>query len=717
MLGIGKQIALCHIFSEIVNYSDNSPEGKWELFKKYWEATQGEASLLPIIQTVFHAESIYMSPVKFTATKGQDLDWSNLWTLVDLVGNVVEDYARSSVIKGVGTPQLIWLQSPKKRVGTFFTPSSLARFIAGKIREIWDHPWIETRILDPSVGCGHFLLALAEVYAKRVKSLDHVEFERFIKCNLFGVDQDLAAVTATALLLGAAGGDWHVVDAVRKNLFQADALQMDVRDQYHIVIGNPPWGCVRGAERKRYAQKYPMCNDFENFEYFSVRGLDATTPGGLHAFVVPNTFFRNILSSKFREWYASRAQFVEIHDFSNVPVFAEPKVRCSVFIARKTRTLTTPSTILIHSGKALNEAIATYSLSPRWFRANVDTWHLSHFPPELVEGIYTPILSRSQPLGRYTESKQGFIPYRFTTLAARLTERLRDFATKNTHAKNPIGEVLEGIWPSCIPPPSLPLPTQATYDEIGHDLAQRIVKERPWHKKLIKDTPIPAGYIPLLKGRDVRSFCINWRGTIFAYGPHVSSYVEERFFTLPRLLFPEITGILPHLVQAAYTRDTYIHDPQVINAVFKNEFDTRWHWFCLAAVNSLPVSAFMVISSPKIGKGLFQKLLVQDIKRVPIPLDPSILRDLDLDLEKMKEIQDIAPLDAIICGIDLTPLNAVECGIRLGLELTRLRSREKMDQQDENNLQILRHLNDILFCRLFNVDPALCLEAVAKNQN
>ncbi len=714
MLRIGKQVALCHIFSEIVNDNWKVLETKWELFKHFWETTQGPLNLLRIIEPVFHAEPGYKTPVKFFRAKLHDLDWPGIWALLEFMGNIVEDYARSSLVGGKNISQLNWLQSRKKYNGTFFTPPALVRFIADRIQEIWDKPWTDTRIFDPSVGCGHFLIALAQICAKHVKNLDQEDFQHFLKNNLFGVDQDVGAITVTTLLLGLVGGDWSLIGSIRKHIYQADTLLMDARDQYHIVIGNPPWGCVKGGARNIYAQKYPMCNDFENFEYFSVRGLDATIPSGLHAFVVPNTFFRNILSGKFREWYASRAQFVEIHDFSNVPVFAEPKVRSSVFIAKKNPSARIAPAIHLHEGRGLNEIDTAYTLPDTWFQANIDTWYLSQVPPAMVEGIYAPIKSQSQPLSKFTDSKQGFIPYRFTTLAARFTERFKVFIEKNPLNQSSYEEVLQGVWPTSVPLPTFPLPTRETFEVVGQDLARRVVKERLWDRNGAQDAPLPGGYLPLLKGRDVRAFSIHWRGTVFAYGSHVSSHVEERFFTHPRLIFPEIAGSFPYQVQAAYTCDPFVHDPQVLNAVFNDKIDPRWHWFCLAAANSLPVSAFMAISAPKIGKGLFSKLLVQDVKRLPIPLDPSVLMQVELSIDEVALPQDLSSLAKIVQGKDLPPALAIDTAIRIAGEATRLGGLDLRNKMDPKITILLRNLNDRIFCRLFGVDVDLCMQAALR---
>jgi len=711
LLGIGKQIALCHIFTEIVNDDGNTQENKWAFFKKCWEATRGDTHLLPIIEPIFYAESIHKTPQKSLKRGIQDLDWSDIWAIANFTGNIVEDYARSSAVVQDNTPQLKWLQSLKKRQGTFFTPPELARFIAERIEKIWDLPWEDTRIFDPSVGSGSFLLAFAEIYAKRVKNLNQEDFLRFLSHNLFGVDQDPAAVTATALILGITGGDWSVAMAVKENLRQVDALQIDQLEQYHLVVGNPPWGSIRSGTRSIYTKKYPMCNDYENFEYFSVLGLNAVTPGGIHAFIVPNTFFRNTMSVKFRGWYSSHASFLEIHDFSAASVFAEPKVRSSVFIARKNPSQNPATTIFIHTGKEMENSLASHSMPPDWFQAHLSEWHLSLVLPTLLEGIYHPIVQNSSPLSTYADTKQGFIPYRNTTLVARLKLRLMSIAEGKIPKINSSGGILQGIWPAHVPYPPIPDFSQANYERLAQDLAHRIVSERLWHWEGDANSPAPNGYMPLLKGREVRPFSINWGGTAFAYGPHVSSYVEEHYFTRPRLLFPEIMGPPPYLVQAAYTHNPFVHDPQVLNAVFKEGIHPGWHWFCLAAVNSLPISAFMALTSPKAGKGLFEKLLIKDVKRIPIPYSPTVLEQNDISFEDLQESLDLKDLTQIIQRNTLRPAEAIGAGIQLATELTRIYSQSSIKVRERDLIAQLRKLNDLLFCRIFGVDPQLCMQA------
>ena len=708
-LTIGKQIALCHIFSEIFTGTQSTLERKWMRFKKYWEAIEGAHYLLPMIEPIFYKNVFNKTPICVSLTSFFDLEWTKIWTIAQLVGRVVEDYSRASVFYGDKNLQINWMQSPKKRSGAFYTPPSLARFIARRIADIWKEPWESTRIFDPSVGCGYFLLAIAEIYARSVGKKYPEKYQTFLAHNLFGVDKDLGAITATILLLGLTGGLDPVIPAIRKNIYQADMLQMDVVDQYHIVIGNPPWGCIRSGERKKYARKYPMCNDFENFEYFSVQGMNATVTGGLHAFVVPNTFFRNTLSVKFRKWYVSQAQFTEIHDFTNVPLFDDASVRCCVIISRKLADPEITTKIFVHSLKALDEVKATFSFSPNWFQSNINFWHWIHINPSIIKGIYSPMITNSSPLSKYTETKQGFIPYRYTTLLSRFRSRFSMYASEYSYNNKSVEEILQGVWPTHVPLPFIPEITRENYYVIAQNLARRIVDERLWHKNCPPNEPVPEGYLPLLKGRNIRAFTINWEGECFAYGPHVSSYVEHRFFSKPRLLFPEIIGKAPYQVQAAYTTDTFVHDPQVLNAVFKEGIDPRWHWFCLAAANSLPISAFMAISAPKVCKGLFSKLLVRDVKQIPIPLDPSYLKEIELELiELWQQPPDLENLTKIIQQENLQLTSIVEAGIRIAMEGTRLCNSNVKITNASKRLTRLRALNDLLFCRLFKVDLDLC---------
>lgn len=67
---------------------------------------------------------------------------------------------------------------------------------------------------------------------------------------------------------------------------------------------------------------------------------------------------------------------------------------------------------------------------------------------------------------------------------------------------------------------------------------------------------------------------------------------------------------------ATYVTETFVHNPSVLNACF---IETDYsHLYFLALINSSLLSEYFYRTSPKSGKGLFPKVLVEDIRRFPI---------------------------------------------------------------------------------------------------
>lgn len=67
-----------------------------------------------------------------------------------------------------------------------------------------------------------------------------------------------------------------------------DSLKGKVKPQYDLVIGNPPYGSLRGGAGGRYMamgeQKYTRAQAYD--EYFIFRGLDVLRPGGLLIYII-----------------------------------------------------------------------------------------------------------------------------------------------------------------------------------------------------------------------------------------------------------------------------------------------------------------------------------------------------------------------------------------------------------------------------------------------
>ncbi|GMO57227.1 MAG: hypothetical protein Ta2G_16850 [Termitinemataceae bacterium] len=173
---------------------------------------------------------------------------------------------------------------------------------------------------------------------------------------------------------------------------------------------------------------------------------------------------------------------------------------------------------------------------------------------------------------------------------------LIDKIRKNTLQLNEIFEVCQGLIP---------------YDKYrGHD--EYTIKNRIWHADFKKDKT----YKKELRGADVTRYALNWNGENWiSYGDWLAAPRKPEYFRNPRILFREITD---GVINATFTDDEYYNNPSIINCIsrFENEYAL---FFILGIVNSKLIAKYHMITSPKANKGVFPKILVNDVRKLPIP--------------------------------------------------------------------------------------------------
>ncbi|GAB3568721.1 hypothetical protein GCM10027578_21790 [Spirosoma luteolum] len=118
-----------------------------------------------------------------------------------------------------------------------------------------------------------------------------------------------------------------------------------------------------------------------------------------------------------------------------------------------------------------------------------------------------------------------------------------------------------------------------------------------------------------LWGEDVTRYKVAWNGKEYLnYDGGVANPREPKFFSKPRILIREITN--PR-VYAAFTEDELYNDPSIINVLENKEGYPILT--LLAILNSKLFTFYHFNSSPKATKGSFPKILVEDVKNLPLP--------------------------------------------------------------------------------------------------
>jgi len=279
--------------------------------------------------------------------------------------------------------------------------------------------------------------------------------------------------------------------------------------------------------------------------------------------IIPNTFALNVFANKCREKILSLGAISQMVDLSQIDVFTGPNVRAMILILSRTQL---NKCSIFGSFNRLGPFHQLRISTQEQLRTS-DTWK-SFFTQETpLSKLIDNIVSRCLFLNEYCQVKQGYIPYRTSTLTRRF----------------------------------------------GRAKAEQIVKNRIWHST----KPETPEYQRELQGKDVERYSVRWSGVWVRYGEWVSTYLPLSVFSGPRILIREITHPLPHSLLAAYVEEIFVHNPSVLSVLPLP--DSLAPKFLLGILNSLLMSQIFAHIAPKAKKGLFPKIIITDAKRLPCP--------------------------------------------------------------------------------------------------
>ena len=214
--------------------------------------------------------------------------------------------------------ELIIPIADRKLNGAFFTPDYIIDFIVNEIK-----PKETDKNLDPSCGCGAFLIGLVEYYKQTFKK----SIKTIVKENIYGSDILDYNIQRTKLILTIYALQFdEVLEEGDFNLYHQDSLKAHWSLSFDNIVGNPPY--VKFQDLKDENRAYLVNNwttveggTFNLYFAFFELGYKLLKPTGQLGYITPNNYFTSLAGEAIRKYFQQKKCVSRLIDFSHKKVF------------------------------------------------------------------------------------------------------------------------------------------------------------------------------------------------------------------------------------------------------------------------------------------------------------------------------------------------------------------------------------------------------------
>jgi adenine-specific DNA-methyltransferase len=200
----------------------------------------------------------------------------------------------------------------KKQMGQFFTPDSIAAFMAGMstIKKI------RIRILDPGSGVGILSCAIAEHLAMSTNV-------KMIELDTYDIDRDLTLYIESAISYLRVWLQKQNILLVHRHFCEDfvvkyhRTLSGGETGYYDIIISNPPYFKIAATDQRKYLLKEISSGQMNIYAAFAGIAIRLLKKGGLIIFIIPRSFCSGAYFRSFRNLFFSNIQLERIHLFAS----------------------------------------------------------------------------------------------------------------------------------------------------------------------------------------------------------------------------------------------------------------------------------------------------------------------------------------------------------------------------------------------------------------
>ncbi len=287
--------------------------------------------------------------------------------------------------------ELIIPPDDRKLNGAFFTPDYIIDFIIKEIRPEYDH-----KNLDPSCGCGAFLIGLVDYYKNHLgKSIRSTVQE-----NIYGSDILNYNIHRTQLILTVfALQNDEILEKTDFNLYCQDSLKAKWNLKFDNIVGNPPY--VKFQDLTEESRDYLVKNwktveggTFNLYFAFFELGYQILKPAGKLGYITPNNYFTSLAGESIRRYFHEKKCVSKIVDFSHKKVFDAQTYTAITFLNKEKNEAI--SFDRIKEGYTPEDFLSVVNGSPNYLKnLNVKKWQLLKTDEQknikTLETIGTPI--------------------------------------------------------------------------------------------------------------------------------------------------------------------------------------------------------------------------------------------------------------------------------------------------------------------------------------
>ena len=228
--------------------------------------------------------------------------------------------------------ELIIPIADRKLNGAFFTPDYIIDFIINEIK-----PKEKDKNLDPSCGCGAFLIGLVEYYKQKFNK----SIKTIVKENIYGSDILDYNIQRTKLILAIYALQFdEVLEETDFNLYHQDSLKAEWSLSFDNIVGNPPY--VKFQDLSDENRTYLVNNwttveggTFNLYFAFFELGYKLLKPTGQLGYITPNNYFTSLAGEAMRKYFQQKKCVSRIIDFSHKKVFDAQTYTAITFLNKK----------------------------------------------------------------------------------------------------------------------------------------------------------------------------------------------------------------------------------------------------------------------------------------------------------------------------------------------------------------------------------------------